>query len=148
MKPFLFKQYIFLACIIILTAHCSSLRKSAFSMILKKTKDKKADQVKFWSPPQPYKRQTHSQLDALWWNQQTNSYLSYFSNCSRNLQSLKDIEQGTLSEIESYRLIKTQIAKNHIYSVIKIYHPGGEQTMSGMYTLVKKQLLLYFKFYS
>ncbi len=118
-------------------ANCSSLKKLAFLRLAKRAKDKKATQVKFWSPPLPYKQQTHPQLDALWWNQKTNNSLSYFSNCSKNLQSLKDIELGTLSEIENYKIIKTQKTKDHIYSVIKIYHSNGEQTRSGMYTLKK-----------
>ena len=137
MNQVILRYCILLGCIIFTSTHCSSLKKSAFQIILKRSKDQQASQVKFWPPPPPYQQQKHPQLDVLWWNQKTSSSLSYFSNCSKQITTLKDIERGTLSEIESYKLIKTRITKNYIYSVIKIHHPDGEQTMSGMHTLKK-----------
>jgi len=107
-------------------------------MFLQKNKDQQSSHIQLSAPPSPYTKQAHPTLDELWWNPKTKNSLSYFSNCSKNTLSLKEIEQGTLADLESYRIIKTDKAKTYRYSVIKINYSDGTHTRSGIYTLKDK----------
>ena len=108
----------------------------AVKSFLERARDKTAKGVQYEEPPPPYKRQKHPQLDALWWNGEAGSSISYLSNCSAHVQSLEEIQKTVLSEIKNNRLARSEKKKNSLYSVFEI-READKQTMTAIFILKK-----------
>ena len=117
---------------------CSSIKKRAFSVYLKSFQDKKANKVKFFPPPSPYEKQSHPVLDALWWNPQSRSSISYFSSCSKVKKTLEVFQKAVFPQNSQYKLLKKLQSKGGLYSVLEMRH-AKQKTYSGIYTIKKGQ---------
>ena len=127
---------------IIFAAACSSLKKSAVNFYLMRFQDKKAENVKYLPPPRPYEKQSHPVLDALWWNPQSKSFISYFSSCSKVPGTLKDFQMSSFPEKGEYKLLESVSTQKGLYSVLEMLGVKNKKTYTGIYTL--KQGKCYF----
>lgn len=119
---------------------CSSLKKRALGLYLKNFKDKKAETAQFSPPPPPYKEQKHPVLDALWWNPQSASSISYFSSCSKLQKTLQEFQKDSFPQNGQYKLLKNTRLKKGLYSILEIIN-SDQKTYSGIYTIKKGQCL-------
>ena len=117
---------------------CSSIKKRAFSVYLRSFQDKKANKIRFLPPPSPYERQSHPALDALWWNPQSGSSISYFSSCSKVQKTLEEFQKTAFPQSSQYKLLKKLQSKKSLYSVLEMPH-AHQKTYSGIYTIKKGQ---------
>ena len=124
---------------ILFVAACSSLKKSAVNLYLMRFQDKKAEGVKYLPLPHPYEKQNHSVLDALWWNPQSKSFISYFSSCSKVSGTLKDFQMSSFPEKGEYEVIKSVSTQNSLYSVLEMPGAKNQKTYTGVYTLKKNK---------
>ena len=115
---------------------CSYLKKKALSAYLDKYKDKKAMQVYFEKLPSAYHRQDHPALDALWWNDNLKTSISYFSSCSKLLKNLESFQVSTYPP--TYK--RTQFSKeaDSLYSVLELSQSQKSKTYMAIYTTQKK----------
>ena len=122
-------------------AGCDSVKKRAVYFYLGKLQDQKARDIKIIPPPPPYKRQSHPLLDALWWNPQSKSSVSYFSNCSKIQKSLEEFQKSAFPP--SYKLLRKLKFKKGLYSVLEISPAvSNQKSYSGIWTI--KQGSCYF----
>ena len=97
---------------------CSSVKKQAVSLYLDRLKDKKAENVRFEPLPLTYKRKDHAVLDALWWNEDLKTSISYFSSCSKALKNLENFQ--TSAYPSGYKRIRVSKKPNSLYSVLEV----------------------------
>ena len=117
---------------------CSSVKKRAFDFYLRGFQDQKAEGVEFFPPPLPYKKQAHPTLDALWWNPQSGSSISYFSNCSKVQKTLEKFQNDSFPQNSQYKILKKNRTKNSLYSILEILE-SPHKTYIGVYTIKKGQ---------
>ena len=127
---------------------CASARKATslkFKFLKAKSlaKDTSAKNVIYTPPPKPYRKQSHPELDALWWNNKNKSSISYLSSCSKeSVQSLTEIQRQTLSQLENYRTLVNKRGKKSLYTIVEIKDQDNKKTMFALYTF-KKQRCFY-----
>ena len=115
---------------------CSSIKKNLVSSYLSQFKDQKMEEVKYLSPPAPYQKKNHSILDALWWNPETRSSISYFSSCSKISKALEEFQKDSFPQTSNYKTLKTIRLKKSLYSLLEISHLD-QKTYSGIHTIKK-----------
>ena len=115
---------------------CSSIKKKAVQFYLSGLRDQKAEKAIFLSPPSPYKKQSHPVLDALWWNPQAASSISYFSSCSKVQKSLEEFQKNAIPQ--RLKLIQKTTSQKNVYSVLL---DPQKKTYSGVWTTKKGDCL-------
>lgn len=122
---FRFKWLFFL---FFLVSSCTTVKKIVIKHKLDKAQDEKSSQVSFSPPLSPFQPQESKHLDALWWNEETQNSISYFSSCPKGglPASLQEIETGVLSEVADYNIIKTVEKKNTRHTKIRAFTNKGE----------------------
>ena len=113
---------------------CSSIKKRALNLYLGGFQDKKAERMHYLPPLPPYQEQNHPVLDALWWNPQSKSSISYFSSCSKVQQTLKEFQTDSFPQNSQYKILKSFESKESLYSILEIFN-SSQHTYSGIYTL-------------
>lgn len=126
--------------LVFLLIGCSSLKKKALDIYLKNIQDERAEGLVFEPPPQPYVKQNHAVLDALWWNSQSGSSISYFSSCSRLKRTLKKFQADSFPRDSKYRIIEQSQSLGSLYSVLEIFE-NSKKIYSGIYTIQKGKCL-------
>ena len=117
---------------------CSSIKKRAVGIYLKNFRDKKAENIEFLPPPAPYEKQTHSVLDALWWNSHSQSSISYFSSCSKVKKTLEIFQKDSFPQDSQYKILKQSQSKESLYSVLEVSE-SQQKTYIGIYTIKKRE---------
>ncbi|MCZ0933294.1 MAG: hypothetical protein OXJ52_09110 [Oligoflexia bacterium] len=115
---------------------CSYLKKKALNTYLNQFQDKKAEQVCFEKLPPAYKKQAHSTLDALWWNDSLETSISYFSSCSKAPKSLESFQASAYPL--RYKRVQFSQADDSLYSVLEVSQPQNNKTYMAIYTTQKK----------
>ncbi len=136
MKNRFWLKQAFFAGLAVLSLSCASIKKKALSAYLKSFQDKKAEGVKWASPPSPYKLQPHSTLDALWRNSKTGSSISYFSNCSKTPKALEAFQKDSFPQDLKYKLLKQTKTQGGLYSILEISE-YPQKVYSGVFTVKK-----------
>ena len=126
----------FFAGLLFFSTGCSFLKKRALNIYLKSFQDQKAEGLVFSPPPSPYEKQEHPVLDALWWNPQSASSISYFSSCSKARKALKQFQKESFPQDSQYKIFKNIEILGGVYSVLEIQE-SGRKTYSGIYTVKK-----------
>ena len=116
---------------------CSYFKKKALNVYLGRFQDKKAERVYFKSLPSLYKKQEHSYLDALWWNDRTGTSISYFSSCSKVPKDLESFQTSTYP----LKRKRVQFSKtdNGIYSVLEVLSSPKDKVYMAIYTTQKEK---------
>ena len=122
-------------------AACSSLKKQIVNAYLSDLQEEKAKNVNFNPPPAPYRKESHPSLDALYWNPETSSSISYFSSCGQVPTSLSEFQRSAFPKEEGSFKVKTQVFKNHLYSTLEISHSGSAKTHSAVHSFKKGDCL-------
>ena len=123
---------VFLSGAFFLTA-CSSIKKKALNIYLSGFQDKKAEK-KVPAPPPPYKKKEHPALDALWWNPQNKSSISYFSACSKAQKTLREFQNEAFPAEGKYNILKEHISGKSLYSLLEINEVADQKSQAGIYT--------------
>ena len=121
---------------IITALGCSYLKKKAFNNYLVQFQDKKVEGVYFDKLPEAYKRQNHSTLDVLWWNNNLKTSISYFSSCSKVKKSLESFQTASYP-LHSKR-IKFSKTADSLYTVLEASQKKNNKTYMAVYTTQKK----------
>ena len=122
----------------LLSISCSSDKKRALGFYLRSFQDKKAEGVRVLPPPPPYEKQTHPILDALWWNPQSGSSISYFSSCSKIQKTLEKFQNDSFPQNSQNKILKKNKTKNSLYSILEILE-AHHKIYIGVYTIKKGQ---------
>ena len=117
---------------------CSSIKKRSLNIYLRTFQDKKAEGLIFSPPPSPYEKQNHPVLDALWWNPQTESSISYFSSCSKIQKTLEEFQKDSFPQDTQYKLLQKLQLQGELYSILEISN-SRQKTYIGIYTIKKGQ---------
>ena len=113
---------------------CATIKKMVFKSRLEAVKEKPAEDVSF-KPPQNYELKEHEELDALFWNEDQKSSISYFSNCSKVEKSLEEFQKSSFPENAKIRNQKKE--KNQIYTILE----NKDQTYIAISSFKKKDCL-------
>ena len=122
---------IFLSGAFFLTA-CSSIKKKALNIYLSGFQDKKAEK-KVPAPPLPYKKQKHPALDALWWNPQSKSSISYFSACTKAQKTLREFQNEAVPAEGKYDILKESVSEKNLYLLLEM-NGSDQKSRAGIYT--------------
>lgn len=79
-------------------------------------KEKPAQDVSF-KPPQNYEKKEHDDLDALFWKEESQSSISYFSSCSEEEKDLKSFQESSFPEKSN--VLSRKEKSDSIYTVLR-----------------------------
>ena len=127
---------VFWLCLVFTVLSCSYLKKKTLNAYLNQFQDKKAEQVYFKKLPPSYQKQAHPDLDALWWNEELKSSISYFSSCSTLPKSLEEFQSSTYPP--KHKRIQFSKEFGALYSVLEASHSNRGKTYMAVYTVQKK----------
>ena len=127
---------VFWLCFVFTVLSCSYLKKKTLKAYLSRFQDKKAERVYLKQLPSSYQKQAHPHLDALWWNEDLKSSISYFSSCSKRPKNLQEFQISTYPP--QYKRIQFSKKSGALYSVLEVPQLNNKKTYMAVYTVQKK----------